>query len=172
VIGQRPDLKVVVLVALILSMSPTKAAARARNHAASPAYGADDNNQQSNGNRARGQVVRFELYSGNTSLAPQYRHILTVRGQISANTVVITYTRKDGDDEREGSVTLEGERFRKCAEMLRNTRIEVIRPADRLIGGSSFDVTLMYRNGKSVMGNPSNRSEWEEFAQGVSKNER
>jgi hypothetical protein len=121
-------------------------------------------------NSGIGEPVEFQLYSGNESLAPPYQHILIIRGKINGDNIAITYSSRDKDGEVKRQVTFEGDKYRKYVEMVRNTRIKVVSPSEKSVGGGAFDVTLIDGKGKSVMGDPSNPNEWAQFEGDVSAN--
>ena len=114
-----------------------------------------------------GKAVEFQLYSSNESLPPQYQRVTNIRGRINSSNVFVTYSFRDKDGQAARTLTLEGEQYRRCVEMVARTRIKVVPPSERPDGAASFDVTLVDADGKNVMGEPSNRDEWAQFAEDV-----
>jgi hypothetical protein len=116
------------------------------------------------GDESAGRPVAFQLYSGNETLPPPHQRVLTIRGRINASDVAVAYSFRDKSGVVERGLKLEGDDYRRCVEVVRNTRIREQDAAGMRMGAGSFNVTLTYEGGKSAAGVPTNRGEWEQFA--------
>jgi hypothetical protein len=133
------------------------------------AYSGDSNSRPAVSGDSVGQPVEFQLYSGNESLPPPYQQLLTIRGKIDASDIAVNYTYRDKNGVVKRELKLEGDDYRRYVEMVRQTRVRQEPMAERRVGGGAFDVTLIDAEGKRVTGIPSNRSDWEQFAEAVTE---
>lgn len=124
----------------------------------------DPNKTSGAGAEELGRIVEFQLYSGNESLPPPAQQILIIRGKINDDVALISYSYRDKDGRLERELKLEGDKFQRLLEIVRNTRIREKGKGAQPAGGAAFDVTLKDDRGRSVTGLPSNRKEWEQLA--------
>lgn len=71
---------------------------------------------------------------------------------------------RDKDGKVERGLKLEGDKFQRVVEVLRNTRIKERSAGGQPAGGRAFNVTFKDEKGKSVTGASSNRDQWEKLA--------
>jgi hypothetical protein len=86
-----------------------------------------------------------------------------IRGRIDTATIELEYMLKDSTGERGHKITLAGEDFRTAVELVRATSVRELSQEERPSGGVAFDVTLIDEKGRSVIGEPSNKSDWMRF---------
>lgn len=107
-----------------------------------------------------GEIKEFQLWSGNTSLPPQYQRLVVIKGKIEPQKIIIEYSNRKGREETKKQFELTGADYEKYVQMVRNTALE---KEEARSGGGEFDVTLSDATGKNKMGSPSNGKDWGQF---------